>query len=271
MPVCMFADSVLDDLALSNDFRPLCSRTGALVEDVDNMEQCLFSFAHRKAFSTRVMATDISKDFRAALANIGETRSDCVVKCGEVTFKLHKLILHLHSPFFATRLSERWEATSTTPGVVELDDEDPDVLRAVFDYFYKFTYDVLETTPSEQAFHVKVYKAADQFSIPSLATHAYSRLAVLSGPGAWNMKDFTQVASLLDGMAAVPAAKSIKDFAILVLKRKVTLLVGDVEWFAFMGDHPDWINDVLIDLAAELAESQESQSSSRPSLQRSIS
>ncbi|EME45063.1 hypothetical protein DOTSEDRAFT_70936 [Dothistroma septosporum NZE10] len=136
------------------------------------------------------MNTDACKNFHKALAIIDETHSDRIVVGGTVTSKLHKVILNLHFPIFAKTLSTRCEASKTDPGVIEVDDEDYESLRAMLDFFWKLEYDVPETCTSEQAFDARLLKMADRCEVFSLGKHAHSRLAEMRSTAAWGTGDF---------------------------------------------------------------------------------
>ncbi|KAK4624554.1 hypothetical protein CLAFUW4_05482 [Fulvia fulva] len=201
------------------------------------------------------MQPDYSDDFKFALSRIGETHWDCTVVCREATFKLHKPVLHLHSPVFAKKFSEQWENVSATPGVANLDDdEDIDVLRAMFDFFYKFEYDVPTSVTSKQAFHVKVFRTADKYGVNSLANYAHEMVDDFWEVGSWSMHDFKEVANILDEMETVPAAGPLKDLVVPMMKESIGQLVKNPEFQDFTGEHPDWLSDVLGTVASDLDE-----------------
>ncbi|KAK0653104.1 BTB/POZ protein [Cercophora newfieldiana] len=108
--------------------------------------------------------------------------SDCVVRCGERTWAVHKVILCTQSEFFkAALLGEFKEAKDSE---VVLEDQDPDTVNHALRYMYTGTFnhipslDLFAELDSLDAIRICVplYQLADFFGVESLCSKLLTRL-----------------------------------------------------------------------------------------------
>lgn len=95
------------------------------------------------------------------LAFIKDTYSDCTILiAGGELLSAHRLVLHLQSPVFEVLLREKVTSDEETGTILDLQDDDPDALRAMLHFFYHGNYEVPQSM-NGMAFHVAVAQIAD--------------------------------------------------------------------------------------------------------------
>ncbi|KAI1264943.1 BTB/POZ protein [Xylariaceae sp. FL1019] len=99
-----------------------------------------------------------------------EKLTDASIHCDGKDFKVHALILSMHSEYFSKAFNGNWKESKGQKRI-ELQEVEADVVRAMLRFMYHFDY----TRPddiSAMLFDAKVYSAADMFLIPHLKEHS---------------------------------------------------------------------------------------------------
>ncbi|EXK76843.1 hypothetical protein FOQG_18428 [Fusarium oxysporum f. sp. raphani 54005] len=150
-----------------------------------------------------------------------DTFSDAIVRCGEQKFKVHKLILSAHSPFFAKMLTGPWKESSEN--VIKLDDVEPSVVEAILWFMYHFDYSNLHGA-STMVFNAQVYSVAEMYGIPALKAHAKNKFRVAINSG-WSMDDFPL--AITEVYQSTPVAdRELRDLAVEVSCQHIDQLLG---------------------------------------------
>ncbi|KAM5349253.1 hypothetical protein ACJ41O_005760 [Fusarium nematophilum] len=94
--------------------------------------------------------------------------SDASISCDGQVFQVHRIILSIHSKYFAKIFTGPWKESSER--VITIEDFNADAVEAMLQFMYWFDYDY-ECEASPMSFHAKVYQIADKYDIPALKEH----------------------------------------------------------------------------------------------------
>ncbi|KAI0160508.1 BTB/POZ protein [Xylariaceae sp. FL1272] len=116
-----------------------------------------------------------------------EKLTDATIHCDGKDFKVHTLILSMHSEYFAKAFNGNWNE-SKGEKFIKLQEVEADVVGAMLRFMYHFDY----TRPddiSAMLFDAKVYSAADMFLLPHLKEHSKAKFKTTMD-SQWNNAGF---------------------------------------------------------------------------------
>lgn len=108
------------------------------------------------------------------LKNTRNLYTDYTLLCDGHEFKVHRLILHLHSTTLAAAFSGPW-IEGRSGASLEIKDHEAEVVQAMLDFFYTSAYGALEGS-SKLMFHLKVYALAGYYNAGGLIYASEQRL-----------------------------------------------------------------------------------------------
>ncbi|KAF2094455.1 hypothetical protein NA57DRAFT_60499 [Rhizodiscina lignyota] len=143
-------------------------------------------------YSSITTALDLSSNFDDA------KYSDLTIRCGEKTFKVHKMILCTQSEFFVNACERGFKESKTNE--IDLSDNDVILIEAFLRFMYKGTYEVPQPEGykvSEICFHLAMIIIGDKYLLQTLKGHAAKRVRLALRTRDFSMND------LLDKAPAV--------------------------------------------------------------------
>ncbi|KAK3636855.1 hypothetical protein LTR56_013966 [Elasticomyces elasticus] len=150
------------------------------------------------------------------------SHSDLTIHCGGQDFRVHKYPLLTQSPWFRTALSGAW-AKGTPVGTVAtltIEEDDPEILKALLKYFYIPTYDdSTRGTLSPATFAVKIYAIADKYDAKALCDMAASKLSKSLDP----MNDVEGFVAAIEAIDELTGSETLWDIVVpkIVANRKM--------------------------------------------------
>ena len=169
---------------------------------------------------------------------MGELYSDYKVRCQGQDFKVHKIILHCHSHVFKTMFMSGYLEANANEDLNPRDD-DPAVIKAMFDFFYTDTYDVPDSE-SPLTFHLKVFKMADYYQAPALEISASQRLYNGCAGSWWSVKDFVNMVRELNEVSEQTKFQPLVNTTMKAMKRQRGRLSDAAEFQKMLSDLRCW-------------------------------
>ena len=100
--------------------------------------------------------------------------SDIVIQCGQSTYNLHRMVLCSQSKFFRNACTNGFSETHSKH--IELHEDDPLMVKLMFDYLYTGLYNDDEyETINPAVTNAHMYVLGDKYEIPELCTTASKR------------------------------------------------------------------------------------------------
>lgn len=167
--------------------------------------------------------------------------SDYTIECKDYTAKVHKLVLHVHSKFFATAFSSNFREGQAGNNVMQLPDDDPAVVRAMIDYFYSGRYSP-SGLASPLAFQAKVFVIADKYECDALEALAFNCAVGLCRGGCIYIKpvDVIEMVKAVEDVVGLPKAQKLKDLAIDAMMSKLPQLLREPDFQLLLQGLPEW-------------------------------
>ncbi|KAK3684702.1 hypothetical protein LTR37_020032 [Vermiconidia calcicola] len=166
----------------------------------------------------------------------GRAKFDYKVRCHGQDFRVHKIILHCHSSYFKGMFT----GSNLEPNANEDPnprDDDPAVMKAMFDFFYTDTYDVPDSE-SPLTFHLKVFKMADYYQAPAL--EASQRLYNGCAGSRWNVKDFVKMVRELNEVSELSKFQSLVNITMKAMKHARRRLSDAAEFQKMLSELRCW-------------------------------
>lgn len=177
------------------------------------------------------------------LPNIRNLYHDLTLICGDQRFQTHRMVLPLHSSFFAKALSGAFKEGNSDAKLFDLSEEDPIVVQAALDFFYDGDYIVPKSVPN-LVFHFKMYKLAGFFVAEHLKNTAMLKFETACDKE-WTMEEFAQMASVFAVSEGMLGALLLKGKAFESLKRELPRVSKLPSFRTFAEDHPHWMVDLV--------------------------
>ncbi|CAL5025007.1 unnamed protein product [Urochloa decumbens] len=117
--------------------------------------------------------------------------TDVEFRVGDETFAAHRLLLEARSPMFTAKLLGRNNKEHKTTTVVQIDDMEPRVFKAMLSFIYTDTWPKMEGE-EESAISQRLFVAADQYGLQRLKLMCESRLCNLID--SYSMEDILYLA-----------------------------------------------------------------------------
>ncbi|KAF2813481.1 uncharacterized protein BDZ99DRAFT_257188 [Mytilinidion resinicola] len=117
--------------------------------------------------------------------------SDLQIRCRDVTYKVHRVILCTQIKFFHNACSRGFKEQSD--GVIDLSHDAPAAVKSMLQFAYTRDYTFLKAPDGMQALHhVKVYEIGHKYDVPCLQKLAKERFLDVTS-GEWNKDWFPEV------------------------------------------------------------------------------
>ncbi|KAH6953968.1 BTB/POZ protein [Ilyonectria sp. MPI-CAGE-AT-0026] len=169
-----------------------------------------------------------------------EILSDAVISCEGQEFKVHRLILSIHSQYFTKELNGPCKEASDKK--IEIGDFDAGVVEAMIQFMYKFDYRNKCGT-STMVFDAQVYQIADKYNIQALKTLSKEKFGASIATG-WSMDDFPlAIAVVYD--STLPEDRGLRDLAVETSHENIEKLLGHDEFCKVLRKIPDFAADLI--------------------------
>ncbi|KFY17915.1 hypothetical protein V492_00295 [Pseudogymnoascus sp. VKM F-4246] len=99
--------------------------------------------------------------------------SDLIITCGNKTWNAHRVVVCPKSSFFRAACNGNFKEAAT--GVINLEDDNPLVVKLMMEYFYKDWYTIGKLpagSPSTLSVHIQVHRLGDKYGIEELCALA---------------------------------------------------------------------------------------------------
>ncbi|KAK4999995.1 hypothetical protein LTR66_001084 [Elasticomyces elasticus] len=187
----------------------------------------------------------------------GSQHCDMVIKCGKRKWKVHKLVLALHSKVFKEICYG--SSKEAKEGLIDLSGNDVDVVDAMITFLYRLgTFDHEPDEINDDAIEpmmlcVRLYALADHFNISELKETAKDELKELvEREPAWGTEEFA--AAVRDMYKENYASDcSIRGIALAVVRKQKEYLVGERRTHEAFHTMAKEIPDFAVDLIQSLA------------------
>ena len=189
---------------------------------------------------------------KARVSTAADNYSDYTITCRDQTFKLQKIILHVHSEYFVRMLTGKFKEAQSNSSSYTVD-HDPEEFKAMIDFFYGFGYDVPRGR-SPLLFHVQIYELANFYEAvfcENYAQEIFKAAAEFDHPRPQVMKVIRKIETL----SAIPAVDEEKGFRKLAMKQVVDQLsvyLKDEEFRVMTDELSGWAVDFISFLTAFL-------------------
>ncbi|KAK3711118.1 hypothetical protein LTR37_009905 [Vermiconidia calcicola] len=193
----------------------------------------------RMAESKRAPPSHLTEQFREGMANIGDRHVDFILKCGDREFKVHRIVIDCQSSLLST-LSDR-DAREMT-----LEQDEPEVLQALIDFFYKDTYEV-PASPNNLSFHVRVAAMAVKYESGPLQCRALERI----WEDRWDEHELVNMIRELEKHLDLRQLDLLRFRAISEARESLDRLVRTTVFQDMVRDLPDWTLRLLKAIAME--------------------
>ena len=165
--------------------------------------------------------------------------SDCKIICKGQEFKVHKIILHCNSPKFEAALSSGLQESQAGATTLPLNDDDPEVLGAMLDFFYTFSY---RSPRAERVwlFHLDVFKMAIKHGSEPLRKNASRAFELQCIREKWTPQELVLLVRSIDETQGIPALKEFDDLVLKTVRRNLSVLRDCKEFRQLMKEMPAW-------------------------------
>ncbi|EGE02089.1 hypothetical protein TEQG_01129 [Trichophyton equinum CBS 127.97] len=171
--------------------------------------------------------------------------ADITIRTADDEYKVHKLILCNHSPFFSRMLEHGWK--ESLEGVVELKDDDPQAIKAMLSFMYKFDY----TNPADGCaasfiFDAQLFAVAEKYIMEGLKSCVEEKFhqSILSD---WKSEDYPDV---IRGVFGIPTTDpSLRDTLVQVSCSNINELIEKDGFKSALNDVPGFAVQLVTRLA----------------------
>ncbi|KAK8230843.1 hypothetical protein IWZ00DRAFT_72471 [Phyllosticta capitalensis] len=152
--------------------------------------------------------------------------SDFQVRCSDGTvYNLHRSMVCSQSDFFRKAFSPNFQEAKS--GIVNLESDDPAILKALFEYFYHHKYTDIDTDAKGLLiFHTNVYAAGEMYRVQGMKNLAMQRF-----------RNVVDQAATLDGLdfplavnavykTTIPSDKGMRGVVIDIAKTKINEIMA---------------------------------------------
>ena len=180
-----------------------------------------------------------SKPILDTLAIIDSFYSDCELVCGVHKFKVDRIILHDHSNYFAEFFSDRLTDDQPSNGSKQLQDDDPAVLGAMLEYFYKSTYPIPPHT-SALKLHTDVLLMAEKYGAPALEAAVLTRSELACDADEWTTEELVEVPQTTHCLAHSGQIFTLEQKIAAVTRRNLHKIIESKNFCQILTEMPDW-------------------------------
>ncbi|KAK4545968.1 hypothetical protein LTR36_002532 [Oleoguttula mirabilis] len=194
-----------------------------------------------------------SSSVRHGLQNIGDLYSDYTITCQSFTAKVHRIVLHTQSVFFATAFSGGFREGQPSSTAMNLPEDDPAAVEAMIEYFYNGKY-TIPTCASKSGFHVKILVIADKYEAGALEDKA-RKLFHEACEWIWSGTNPGEIVGMVRAMAeseGVPRLEELKEVAVRAMERLLPHLLLPPMFQRLLQELPEW-NLALLKRLSETA------------------
>ncbi|KAK4550259.1 hypothetical protein LTR36_003226 [Oleoguttula mirabilis] len=181
-----------------------------------------------------------------------EALTDFVIICGEREWKVHRVILTLHSPVLAKAITGAFKESAERQ--INLSEEHPDCVDALVCYAYKLQYSLPDAGQGDVdhldslSFHVKVCVLADKYDIPHLKQMAIEKFKAGIDVAAEDLATAAELA-----YDASPATEKIRERIVAFgIENKLLSTAGKTGISAVMGNNAEFARDYAQALESRL-------------------
>lgn len=169
----------------------------------------------------RRQSTNIKEGFRI----IRKFYTDYTLVCDGEEFPVHRVVLHIHSNVFAAAFADSWKQDR----VLKMHETEPDVVKAMLDWFYETDYNVPENA-SKLVFHLKVHKLADYYAAGVLVDACRRQFGIECDGDKWTVRDLTEAVRYLDDKQGMDGHDVLKTKLLATIKDNLPRLLGSEEF-----------------------------------------
>ena len=176
----------------------------------------------------------------------GRQNDFTVFCCGE-QFAVHEDRLESCAEYFAKGLHEGFPAPAQQVlNTLWLDDENPNIIRAMLRYFYEKKYTVAPDEPgSSMMFHLQVLVMAHRFGADSVLDAAQERFWIDSERDDWKDTDISDMIRMVDETPDLQKRGTLKRLIVEMLRLNLNQLQGSAEFKDFLQEKPHWAIELL--------------------------
>ncbi|KAF2139161.1 uncharacterized protein K452DRAFT_311088 [Aplosporella prunicola CBS 121167] len=185
--------------------------------------------------------------------------SDFVIRCHNKEYRVHRNILSAQSKFFENVCKPESGFKESQSSSIDLNDENPEIVKAMLDYLYRFKYDLQNASNDptiNMLFHTRVYAAGEFYGIEKLKHAAIAHFRKLASHFWQHITAFTTaIKSIYNtthsgdrGLRAI-----VVEFAVMYMD---DLALHD-EFLDCMREEPDFWMEVTLKIQEKRTEAQE--------------
>ncbi|KAK5116849.1 hypothetical protein LTR85_009109 [Meristemomyces frigidus] len=193
----------------------------------------------------RRLALDPSHDeplaTRHGLETFGDLYSDYTITCNGYTAKVHRVVLHIQSKFFATAFRSGFREGQPSSAAMELPEDDPVAVEAMIQFFYNGRYTVPSPT-SRPAFDIKIFVMADKYEAGGLEAAAWKNFQGLCDP-TWRRfsnEDLVAVVHAIAESDGVRRSSEMKEIALRAMEERLPGLLQAPAFKWLLQELPEW-------------------------------
>lgn len=185
--------------------------------------------------SLKDTASEQQRDpIKAGLPRIGDLYSDIILISEGQHFKVHRLILDLHSPNVFGKSFSGWSSDAQTQKL-EVKDARAEIVKAMLDFFYKSTYEVPESS-SPLLFHLEVYELAGRYQAQALLDESFRKFETGCLNGVWDPSDFIDAVRFMEGNVLM-SIKALRAAVVSAMKAKLEKLLLNHDFADLLSEH----------------------------------